>query len=297
MAELAQSPIAPKSSTKLKMKIASDVTAEVVEDIIDLGFEPDPNKTYIFEVLKKSDALRIENLGSRCRIYDPLLKRYRELRYISVAPTIYHEQQHESYDNYPDTPLSFTRNQIYVKGSDRRLMEYMLNHDLCESSPFRISNKPAMFKLLDKDVEEEIKASRHRKEMEALKAIDDMPIDDLRPIARIIFNITETTEVAIRNAMNDLVKVPKKGNDKANSEKILDNLVNPKLNRQYYIQTGFDLGILASNRDRMDVRFLDGNVFICNLSTVNPKAIVNEMTDWSFSLEGQKFYAILRQKI
>lgn len=296
MAELAKSPIAKKSSP-LKMKIASDEEAEVFEEPIDLGFEPDPNKVYIFEVLKKSEATRIENLGSRCRIYDPILKRYRELRYISVAPTIYHEQQHESYDDYPDTPLMFNRNQLIVKGSDRRLMEYMLNHDLCESSPFRISNKPAMFKLLDKDVEDEIKATRHRREMEALKAIEDMSIEDLRPIARIVFNITEENETAIRNAMNDFVKKPKKGNEKANSDSVLENLINPKLNRQYYIQVGFDCGVLASNKDRMDVRFVMGDVFIKQITTINPKAVVNELADWSLTVEGNRFYSILRQKV
>lgn len=296
METLAKSPITKKSEPK--GKIVSEEKNETEDVVIDLGFELDPHKTYIFEVLKKSDALRIENLGSRCKIYDPKEKRYKELRYIPVAPTIFYEDQHESYDTYPDEPLMFNRNVLFAKGSDRRLMEYLMIHDLNEASPFRISNKPAMFKLMDKDAEDAIKAQRHAKEMEACSAIRDMSIDDLKPIARIVFGITETTETAIRNTMYDLAKKDKKGMERSNAEKIIENLVNPKLQRQYYIQSALDSGTLVANPDKMQVRFSEGDVFACNLNrAINPKAILNEITDFSFTPEGAKFYTLLRSKI
>lgn len=300
MTSLAQSPIAVKGKKGFQKRVIIDGQEQPVEDNdIDLGFEIDPTKSYVFETLKKSDIPRIENLGSRAKAYDPTYKRYREFRYIGVAPTIFLEEQDDSYENYPDTPLSFYRNQITVKGSDKRLMEYMINHPLCEGSPFAFEGTPPMFKLVDKDTEDAIKARKHAKEQEAYKAVGDLEIDDLRPIARVVFGITETSEVAIRNAMYDLIKIEKKGSERmSNAEKVLDNLVNPRLLHRYNIQTAVDRGIINIDALKMQIVLAETNAVLYMIKAAkNADTILNELTNFSFEPDGEKFYNIIRQKL
>jgi hypothetical protein len=298
MEGLAATPTKKRGNPNFGKRNLDDSEQETTNPI-DLGFEIDVDKTYVFETIKKSDIPRVENLGNKCRIYDVTEKRYRELRYVPVADSIYKEDQHESYDNYPDTPLAFYRNQILVKGSDRRLMEYMLNHDLYEHSPYRISNKPAFFTLVDKEVQEKIKAKRHETEMNALSAIKDMTIEDLKPIVRIIFGITEDSDLAIINAMNELIKQPKKGSEKqSNAEKVLDNLGNPKLVRKYNIQNALDNGIIVADTNKMQVRLSENNTFLCNLvRATSPNGILEELTAWSFTPDGEKVYNVIRKKV
>lgn len=296
MNTLEKSPIAKKSAGRPSTKIASVENGDEEEIKVDLGFDIDPTKFYLFEVIKKVDAHRIENLGARGRVYDPNQKRYREIRYVKMAPTIFVEEQHESFDEYPDPPVMFNRNMLAVSGSDTRLMEYMMMHELCDGSPFRLSNKPPMYRLVDKEAEDTIKAQKIAKEMQAMKVVESTPISDLSPVARIIFGITETTETAIRNALYDLVKKEKKGLEKSNAEKVLENIDNPKLIRKNAIQSAIDNGIIFTNRDTMQCKFSDG-VFICQLTSVNPDPILNELTNWSFSDAGQKWYTELRKRI
>lgn len=262
---------------------------------LDLGFIPDPTKVYIFETLKKSEQPRNENLGSTTKGFDPIEKRYREMRYFPTAPSIFAEEQHESYDDMQPPPLGFYRNQLTASGEDIRLIEYLTNHPLYEHSPFRVMNKPALFTLADKDVLEEIKAKKHAVELRALEVIKESSIDDIKPIARTIFGITETSDTAIVNTLNDLVKKPKSANDKqSNAEKFLDNVGNPKLSREYAIQSAVDLGIIAIDTNKMRVTFVEGNIHILNLSTKNP---IKELVDYSFTQDGTIWYSALRKKV
>lgn len=285
-----RTPGRPKAITKTE-----NVETETPVKELSLGFQIDPTKTYIFEVIKKSDLPRNENLGSTCKAFDNVEKRYRELRYFPTSPSIFADEQDESFDDLPAEPMGFYRNVLYASGEDIRKMEYLLNHPLYEHSPFKVANKPAFFTLADKEVQEEIKAKKHATEYKALEAIKDTAMDDLKPIARSIFGVTEESDKAIVNTLNELVKKPKQGSDKmSNAEKLLDNIGNPKLLRTYHIQAAIDKGIIAADLNKMRATLIDGNIFICNLNTRNP---VKELTDYSFTTEGSKFYSTIRQKI
>jgi hypothetical protein len=156
-------------------------------------------------------------------------------------------------------------------------------------------NRPAMFTLADKEVQEAIKAKRHAVELKALTAIQDTPIEDLKPIARIIFGITETSETAIINAMNELVKKPKVGLDKiSNAEKVIDNLSSPKLLRTYNLQTAIDTGVITVNENNMEARLTDGNVFLMKFES---KRYLAELVDWSFTEKGKSSYHLIKSKI
>lgn len=290
--DLATSPTLKPVRQKVKTTEANPETA-VTE--IKLGFEIDPTKVYIFEALQKSNQPRWENLGATAKAFDPVYKRYRELRYFALAESIFADEQDDSFDEQQTVPLGFYNNVLYANGQDIRLMEYLFNHPLYDGSPFRVANRPALFTLADKEVQEEIKAKRHEKELLALQTIKEAPIDDLKPVARNIFGITEEGDKAIVNALNEMVKRPKQGSDKTtNAEKLLDNIGNLKLLRTYHIQIAVDRGIISTDLNKMQVRFIDGNVFICNLNTRNP---IKELADYSFTPDGQKFYTTLRQKV
>lgn len=290
--DLAVSPVRKPGRPKAQ---SQQEEPETTETVVDLGFKVDREKTYIFETLKKSENPRNENLGSICKIFDTAEKRYRDIRYLPTAPSIFVEEWDDSFIEMPEIPLGFYRNQLVASGEDIRLMEYLMCHQLYEHSPYRVQNKPAFFTLMDKEVQDQIKAKRHETELKALEAIKTIPFEDLKPIARIIFGVTETSQTAIMNAMNEVIKKPKQGSEKqSGAERVLDNLVNPKLIRQYNIQTGLDRGYIVADLNKMQARLTDGNVFICNLNTRNP---VKELTDWSFTTEGDKWYVLLKQKI
>lgn len=275
-------------------KPATAVESEKPEQL-NVGFQIDPNKTYIFETLVKSEFPRNENLGAITKAFDPLQKRYRDMRYVPVAESIFVDEQDESFNELPLPPLVFHRNVLYAAGEDIRLMEYLLNHPLYEHSPFRVANRPAFFTLADKDVQEEIKAKRHASEMAALRAVEDTDMADLKPIARILFGITEDTDTAIKNRLCELAKQPKKGSEaRSNAERLLENIGNPKMLRTYHIQSAIDNGIIATDMNQMRATWVEGNVFIVQLTRKEP---VKELTDWTFTDDGGKFYVQLRKKI
>jgi len=294
--ELQKSPVRPpvrigRPPAKAKVEESKNDTTEK----IDLGFEIDPTKVYIFETLKKSEMPRYENLGASTKAFDPVEKRYRDIRYIATAPSIFPEEWDESFLERPEEPLGFYRNQITCSGQDIRKMEYLLNHPLYEHSPFRVLNRPAMYTIADKDVLDQIKAKENDSQLRALELIKTTDIDDLKPIARIIFGITETSTTAIQNALFDFVKKPVQGlNQKSNAEKLIDNLSNKKLQREFTIQSAIDRGIIVVNRDKMEARLSENNTLICQLVTKNH---VKDITEYSYLDEGQKFYQILRAKI
>lgn len=294
--QLTMSPIRQKSKAGRPPKVKPEQVDETPEqeDVINLGFVPDPAKSYTFEVLNKSSVARPENLGSRTKIFDTSEKRYREIGYHPLAPSIFTEEWDESLLEQPQPPLYFNRNIIDVLGQDIRLMEYMMCHNLYEHSPYRVMNRPAMFTLADKEVIEAIKAEKHAKEKKALDTIAERDLSDVRPIARVIFGITETSDTAIVNALNELVKSGRKFNNKVASELVLENMNNPKLNRQYNIQKAIDNGVIIIDNNKGLAIMSEGKSTITRIETKNP---LKELVDYSFTDEGKQFYNILRNKI
>lgn len=262
---------------------------------IDLGFTPDPKRTYVFELLEKSNNINYKNLGSEAKAFDPDSKRYTWLRYFPGVDTIFKEDQHESWDEQFQPPLMFSRNQIEAVGEDLRLMEYLMLHPGRENSPYALATLKPFFRLVDKDIDEEIKAKKYKTELSALRAIDETSFEDLAPVARIVFGITDTNETQVRNKLIEKVRAPKNPRQLLSpAEEIIENVGNPKLLRQYYIQLGFDNGIIVADFSSMTVRYVKGSVAIF---TLKGKAYVTETTEYTFSPEGNAFYNELRRQI
>lgn len=271
------------------------VPVEVKEErIVDLGFEIDVKKDYIFETLKKSPHPRHEVLAPTCRIFDTEERRYRDIIYIPTAPSIFKEDLDKSWDDIQPTPLFFYRDQVIIKGEDKRGMEYVMMHSDYEHSPFKVSGRAPKFTLLDLEVQERVKARIHERQFKAQEAIKKMPIEDLRPIARVVFGVTETADTAIINKMNELAKADKKGLGKLPAELILENIGNPKMVREYNIQSAIDNGLIFIDSNSQQAKFRENNVFILQLKTKDP---VKELTDYSNSGDGMEFYNMLKKKM
>lgn len=265
------------------------------ERAIDLGFDIDPMRTYVFETIEKSVTPRYVTLGAQAKAFDPREKRYIYLRYFPTVDTIFQEDQHESWDVETLPPLIFSRNTIEVKGENKRLMEYMMINPNREGSPYALQGKAPMYVLRDKDIEEQILAKRHETERMAIEAIEKTDIGDLKPIARVIFGIMEDSEISVRNKMHTIAKTLKQPKDKqSGAEQILENIGNQKLLRQYYVQTAFDKGILNPDYNAMCVKWSDTTAIIVELKT---KKHVNEVTDYTFTHEGAEFYTELKRKL
>lgn len=274
-------------------KTKSKFKAEV--EGIDLGFEIDTTRTYVFETIEKSQTPRYVTLGSQAKAFDPKDKRYIYLRYFPAVDTIFQEDQHESWDEETLPPLLFSRDTIEVKGENKRLMEYMWVHPLREGSPYALQGKPATFRLRDKDVEEKILAKRHEMERIAIESIEKTDIGDLKPIARVLFGIMEDEELSVRNKMHTIAKTLKQPKDKqSGAEIIIENIGNQRLLREYYVQTSFDRGILNPDYNAMIVRWTDTGASIVNLKT---KKHVTEVTDFTFTHDGAAFYTELKRKL
>ncbi len=294
--QLALSPIRQKSKQSRPSKtVAEEVDETPDAKEINLGFVIDPEKSYTFEVINKSPVARPENLGSRAKVYDTVEKRYREIGYHPLAPSVFTEDWDDSLLEQQEIPLMFNRNTIDALGQDIRLMEYLMCHNLYEHSPYRVLNRPAMFTLADKEVLETIKAKRHAIEKKALDAISTCEMDDLKPIARVIFGITETSDTAIINAMNELVKTTKPVKGATNAEKILENISNPKLQRTYNIQQAIDRGIIVVDNNKGAAFMSEGNGLIVRIETKNA---IKELVDYSFTEpSGKQWYNMLRGKL
>jgi hypothetical protein len=284
----------PVRLQKAEPKKAQDDTPEVKE--VNLDFDIDPKKDYKFEVLQKSTTRRFQNLGNETLAYDPQEKRYVNIRYFPTAPTIFSDDQDESFDDVPAPTLGFWNNELICRGEDIRQMEFLMNHPLYEHSPFRVHNKPPMYTLADKDVKDAIQAKRIATEVKCLSLIAKSPIIDLRPVARIEFGIVDPDETAIRNELSERAKKPKQGTElKSPAEKIIDSIDDLDMQRTFHIQNAIDKGIISVNVNDMRVMWVDSKQLIWNL--ISKKDVVKQLSDWSFGVDGEKFYSILRQKI
>ena len=284
----------PVRLPKAQAEQAKDDTPEIQE--VNLGFDIDPKKVYVFETLQKSPVPRMQNLGADALAYDPFQKRYVNLRYFPNAPTIFAEDQDETFNEQTTPPLSFWNNQLTCIGEDIRKMEFLLNHPAYEHSPFRVHNRPAMYTLADKDVKDAIIAKRIATEVKALELIASKPMSDLQPVARIKFGIIDDSETGIRNELSERAKKLRVGTELLSpAEIIIDSIDDLDMQRNWHIQNAVDKGIITVDINTMRVMFSDTKSVIWNL--LNKKDPVKQLSDWSFSGDGEKFYAMLRTKI
>lgn len=257
------------------------------KDEMDFGIRKD--KTYVFQLINGSGQPRHVMLGSKCKIFDG--ERIRNISYIPVSDTIFDDEMEGRFDGYPEPTLSFHKDFLTAEGTDTRLVEYLLSHELYDGNTTRLNpRKDAMFTLVNKEDLEKRKEAQHARELKAMNIINDSDIRELLPISRIIFNSMETDPTTVRNLLRDRAK--------KNPQDILDNMESPRVGRRYMIQLALDQGVVEINVRNSSLIWADTQTFIKEMkATTDTDAAVKEIADFTFTEKGTKVYDILKQKI
>lgn len=272
-----------------------------VSDERDFGIEIDPKKTYEFEALNKTAAFRTQSLSGICKIFDPIEQRQRVIRYIPQAESIFVDEQDENFTDRDAKTLYFTRDRLHINGTDKRGVEYCIMHDQYDGikAEHRLNKRGAFFTLVDRDKHEKQLNDELKKETLAMKMIEDASLEELRPMARIQFNIIDTDELIVRNRLREYAKQPKKKEaEKSGATMIIESLKNPNLIRRYNIQMALDKGIVKIENNQGILVWGDTNN---QINTVNPslKPIqqVSELASYTFTKQGEEFYNLLKEKL
>jgi hypothetical protein len=254
----------------------------------ELDFGIDPNKVYVFQTIKKSSSPRHQMFTSRGKIFDG--KRIRAIRYVPIADSIFVDEQGTMFDEYTDPILSFHNDMIMVDGTDKRLVEFLLSHDEYDGNKHRLSKMPPMYTLVNKYDAEDRKEAYFVQKKKALNVIDDNSMEELFPIARVVFNIMDEDPTTVKNKLREYAET--------NPKKILDGLDSPRIKRGYVIQSALDKGIIEVMVNKKSLVWAVSKTFIMEIRAVNDlDAQVNEITDYMFTDNGNKVYDVIKQKL
>lgn len=259
----------------------------------------DPSKNYVFELIEQSKAKRNVVVGSTNRIFDTNENRIREIKYLPVANTIYVDEMDHSFIEATPPYLGFNNNVLPVSGRDVRLIEYLMAHDDNEDNPKRLNNRPPMFRIVDKSIIERKKTEDYDLLDTAREKIKEKDADDLRPLARIIFGIIEEDDNALRNKLRDLTNHSNLSKAAEKAKLIIENITNPKHERQYMILKGFDSGILTLKPNNNCVVWTQTGTVVCDVrNTKNQDKTAGELAEWTFTSEvGQRFWEVFSTKV
>lgn len=276
----------------IKPKVQSPTKTE-------MQIEIDPSRDYVFELIEKSTASRNVTLGSQGRIFDVNENRIRDIKYVSAAPTIFVEHMDASFAQLTPAPKYFHNNYLVVPGTDQRLVEFCMAHDDNADNPRRLNKRPPLFRIVDKDLIERKKTEDYDILDAVRQKIADKDADDLRPMARIIFNINEEDDQVLRNKLRDLTNHSNLSKAAENAKKVLDNITNPKYDRQYAIIKGFDEGILELRPEHHNVVWKLTGTVVCDVrNTKNQDKTAGELAEWTFTSEvGQRFWDVYSKKV
>lgn len=279
--------------TETKEKVVSKKSASY--KVIN-GIDVNPNKEYQFETIEKSSTRRHVSIGATCKMFDVEKEQPRTIRYVPTASTIFDDDLADSFKE-SNPYVGFYGNELTVSG-DIRLVEYLLSHDDFDGNPKRIRKTPPVFTLANKEIVEAKKAEQFTKEEMALDVINKTSEEKLKPIARIVFNIMDEDFGHIKNRLKEIVREPKKKGGKSGADFILDNVDNPKLERKYIIQKGFDQGIIAINADKGSAVWGDTKSYIATIKNVKDSGRqVEELTEFSLTSKGESFFELLKSKV
>lgn len=258
----------------------------------------DPSKIYNFELIEKSEASRNVIVGTTNKIFDTEDNRIREIKYLPIADTIYVEDMDASLAEQTSPYLGFHNNYLSVSGKDVRLIEYLMAHDDNEANPKRLNKRSPAFRLIDKELIEKTKTASHDfidRVRETIKAKD---ADELRPVAQIMFNIVEKDDTALRNKLRDLTVDADINVAARKAKQVLDNIDNPKFDRQFLIMKGFEKGIIRLETEQNTVVWANTGVVVSTVRNIRDQnKTAGELAEWSFLEEGEKFWNVFSKKV
>lgn len=291
--------VKPEPKPEVQKEVVEPKKTQAVKEIEKQGLSIDPNKKYKFELVEKSLGKRNVVMGTTSKIFDAEAGRPREIRYIPIAPSIFSDELDPSFLELSQPFLCFSDNVLSVKGTDVRLLEYMTAHDDNEDNKNRLSKRPPMFRLLDKDLLEKKKTAAYDILDAIREKIKEKDADDLRPVARVMFGIIEEKDSALKNRLRDLTNHAKVEVAAKNAKILLDNLTNPKLERQYLVLKGFEKGLIQLKPEHSSVVWNYTGVMVCTVrNTKDQNKTAGDVAEWSLtSDEGQKFWDVFSKKV
>lgn len=147
-----------------------------------------------------------------------------------------------------------------------------------------------MYRLINKSQEEIDKENKFLSEVKAMNIINGSDIQELFPVARIVYNELSTDETVVRNVLRTQAH--------KNPEHVLSNIDSPQIKRKFVMQTALDKGIIYVNKEKRSLLWSDNNVFIKELiNTKEDKAVITELADFTFTNNGMRFYDVIKQKL
>lgn len=283
------------------VQVNEELVTEKAQDKgkIVMNLNIDPNKDYRFELVDKSPANRNVIIGATNRIFDPVLNRIRQLRYIPVSNSIYEDEMDSSFFDLSTPYIGFNNNYLSVSGRDIRLLEYLIANDDNESNQNRLGNRPPLFRLIDNDLIEKRKTASYDLIDKVRDLIKDKDADQLRPLARIFYGIDSNDDNAVRNHLRDVISRTDIVEASKAAKVMIDNIANPKLERQYSVLKALDMGLIALKPDHNCVVWVNTGVLVCNVRNIKDQSkVAGELAEWTFlSEEGKLFWEVLSKKI
>lgn len=271
-------------SEETKTKVAKKFLPEVVKE-----------KTYEFELITDGKPVNY-GIGASCVVIDPTISAPRQIRYVPGWDTIIVSDQPEIEERLmPHPDINFSQGKLYVKGTNKPLVQYLLLHDNLEGNEYSVTNR-SVFKLVDKTDElNHIRESLNTKK-QAIERASDAEFEEVLPYARVLGMDISKIAGEKESEYENRIRAKFMQVADASPTAFLKGFEDPAHKREYDIILAFDQNIITDSYRDNEVNWEPSHELIVKLpssSVVTRKFLAK----WTFTEEGAKFYASLKKQV
>jgi len=250
----------------------------------------DPNKTYLFEFLKKKLNPN-EAIPNRCEILDKKDgNRIRIIRYAPHEDSLFQDEQSPLPNGgYFVDEIGFPNSECRVSGKRKNLVYFLMMHNANEanfSKEFKspeLQTRHPLFKLVDKESDAEKLLAETKIRKEATDLASECSFDDMIPFAKILgIDISDAKEREKEIRYKFIVKSTE------NPALFIKRFNDPKNKRLYIILKAFEQGLITDTHIKNEVHWRGSKVLICNVPA--EKLSSDYLADYSFTSKGEEFY-------
>ena len=243
-------------------------------------YEVDKDKKYKFKLCNYKKGNYFLTPRSICRDLNMDGEEV-SIRYIKGKSSLYEEEQGEIRQGEL-TPLVFFDGELEVDGAEERLVRFLLMSDYYEGNPNRISAKPPIYKLENREQIEEKINNRFAYEMKAMNLVASKPVEELRPLAIILLGLKDDAhELAVRNGLLSKAK--------ENPDFIVKQLANPEVARQYILEKALEKDVIAFGVIPESYTWSMSTKIILTAKKKD-KTPIQQLVDFSFTEEGEQVF-------
>lgn len=251
-------------------------------------FEIDPNKTYLFTLLKEQKSTVY--IPREAQVWDEETKTQRKIKYSSSETSPYVDEQDEN-AREATLPISFKNGRLTVNGKDECLIRYLLayegNADKKNTLPSSV--RILKYKLHDQDKEAKIKFALLQSKRKAETLAETGDETDLRNYMRSRYSVfTEDINELRMQAISFAGQ---------HYEEWLTTFTDPKHKIKADIQKAFSSGFLEDNKGTIKWK-LEGGVILVYDKKVGVRAD-EALAVWALtnSKGTEEFKEILNEKL